>query len=156
MRSPPPTVNRAILHLRRPRNRWAVVPAGLAVGQLVHAQWTNGTFYPARIVKAQGGLYEVEWHDGSDRIWLPPDQIRLEPIASAVGGPLVSAQWSNGQYYRARVVAERDGLYEVAWEDGSAPSWVRGDQIQGDIPRLATSTPEHVIGAPDEKIRLRS
>ena len=102
MRSPPPTVNRAILHLRRPRNRWAVVPAGLAVGQLVHAQWTNGTFYPARIVKAQGGLYEV------------------------------------------------------AWEDGSAPSWVRGDQIQGDIPRLATSTPEHVIGAPDEKIRLRS
>jgi len=130
------------------------VPASLAVGQLVHAQWTNGKFYPARIVKAQGGLYEVEWHDGSDPIWLPPDQIRLEPIASAAEGPLVSAQWSNGQYYRARVVAERDGLYEVEWEDGSAPSWVRGDQIQGEIPRLATSTPEHVVGAPHEKTRL--
>lgn len=120
----------------------AVDPAGLCVGQRVQAQWTNGSFYVARILKAQGGLYEVEWHDGSAPVWLRRDQIRATPIASAADGPLVSAPWSNGQYYRARVITERDGLCEVAWEDGSAPSWVRRDQIRGDIPPAATSTPD--------------
>lgn len=107
----------------------------LFIGKRVHAQWTNGSYYPARIVKEQDGLYEVDWHDGSDPTWIRADQIRGEPIPSAATGPIVSAQWSSGEYYRARVIAERDGLYEVAWEDGSAPSWLRRDQIRGDVPK---------------------
>jgi hypothetical protein len=108
--------------------------AGLSVGQRVQAEWSSGSYYPARIVKAHGGLYEVEWHDGSPPIWVRPDQIRVAPIASASDGPLVSAQWSNGEYYRARIISERDGLCEVAWEDGSPPTWVPRDRVR---PRTA-------------------
>lgn len=45
-------------------------------------------------------------------------------------GDKVSAQWSGGGYWPATIVAYKDGLYEVAWEDSSPHEWVSTAQLQ--------------------------
>ncbi|MEZ4406955.1 MAG: sporulation protein [Polyangiales bacterium] len=39
------------------------------------------------------------------------------------------AQWSDGQYYGATVVENNGSMALVQWDDGSAPLWVRLDQM---------------------------
>ncbi len=39
------------------------------------------------------------------------------------------AQWSDGQYYGATVVENNGSMLLVQWDDGSAPLWVRPDQV---------------------------
>jgi predicted lactoylglutathione lyase len=106
-----------------------------SIGQRVKAQWTNGSFYGARINGFNGAQYEVIWDDGSAPLWLSPHQIQHEGAPAAGGGQFaigqhVKAQWTNGAMYGARITNFNGAQYEVAWDDGSAPLWLAPHQIQ--------------------------
>ncbi|MFO0759864.1 MAG: agenet domain-containing protein [Byssovorax sp.] len=117
-------------------------------GQHVRAQWTNGGMYGARIVNQRGDHYEVAWDDGSPNLWVAAHQIQpdqgggapmLGGMTSALMGAAarqprpgehVVAQWTNGNWYGARVLNQRGDHYEVAWDDGSPNLGIGAHQIR--------------------------
>lgn len=50
--------------------------APFGVGDAVLARWTNGQMYGARIVRSDGGNYEVAWDDGSPSLWVTQADIQ--------------------------------------------------------------------------------
>jgi hypothetical protein len=106
----------------------------LQLGAPVTAQWTDGQWYGARIVNTNGAVYEVAWDDGSPNLWLGPHQIVARAPQHGIGSH-VTAQWTNGQWYGARILAFNGMAYEVAWDDGSPNLWVAPHQIQAGAPQ---------------------
>ena len=51
--------------------------------------------------------------------------------AALVVGARVIAQWQDGNWYGARIVATNNGLYGVDWEDPALGSsaWVQATQV---------------------------
>ena len=115
--------------------------ASFGIGQHVQAQWTNGQWFGARVVQSNGAQYEVAWDDGSPPLWLAPHQIQHDGGGAGIGmgggggagfgiGQHVRAQWTNGQWYGARILQGNGAQFEVAWDDGSPPLWIGAHQIQ--------------------------
>jgi hypothetical protein len=116
-----------------------------APGQHVRAQWTNGNWYGARVLQFNGQMYEVAWDDGSPNLWIATHQIQPDTGGAPAGfsppmgggmqfapGQHVRAQWTNGNWYGARVLQFNGQMYEVAWDDGSPNLWIATHQIQPD------------------------
>jgi hypothetical protein len=56
-------------------------------------------------------------------------QVGYDPKAGMGGGAFspgqhVQAQWGGGGFYGAKVLAFNGAQYQVAWDDGTAPTWV--------------------------------
>lgn len=62
----------------------------------------------------------------------PAEQTAAENPGTPVNPPRpVNAKWTNGQYYKGKVIAEREGQGLVKWDDGSEPIWVNnGDMTE--------------------------
>jgi len=54
-----------------------VTPDKLQVGLKVSAQWTNGVYYPGKIVDIKDKTYTIQWDDGSDNLDVTIEQIRI-------------------------------------------------------------------------------
>lgn len=112
----------------------------LRVGAHVSAQWTNGAYYGAVVIEIRGDECLVKWDDGHEPTWVRKDQIRFEPppvdARQLRVGMMVSAQWTDGGFYRARIAEIDGGRFLAKWEDGGEPTWVRADQLrlQGLVP----------------------
>jgi len=124
-----------------------IAPGGggqFSPGQHVRAQWDNGNFYGARILQFNGTHYEVAWDDNSPSRWLGAHQIQQDAggggmereYAGGGGGVMygpgqhVVAQWQNGNWYGARIVAFHGDAVEVAWDDNSPNLWLQPNQIR--------------------------
>ncbi len=55
---------------------------------------------------------------------------QVQQSVPSLVGTHVTAQWTNGMYYGATVVAQNGNLYHVAWDDGDPALWVRADQLR--------------------------
>ena len=65
----------------------APLPADqLAVGDRVMAQWTNGRWYPGRIVAIRDGKYDINYDDGDRSRGLPAAKVRKARPRSGGGG----------------------------------------------------------------------
>ena len=51
----------------------------IEIDQLCQGQWSNGKWYPCKVVKYQDGKYEVEWEDGDTRFCILGRE-RLKPL----------------------------------------------------------------------------
>ncbi len=61
-----------------PDTQGAGVLAGvIPEGTPVMAQWTNGSYYGARVAQFNGSQYLVMWDDGSAPLWVAPEQIQM-------------------------------------------------------------------------------
>jgi hypothetical protein len=60
--------------------------AGFKVGDRVMAKWTNGSWYPGKIVAINGELYDVNYDDGDKSRGLPLSKIRKKSSSSSGGG----------------------------------------------------------------------
>jgi hypothetical protein len=58
-----------------------------------------------------------------------PAQAAPHAFAASVGQH-VDAVWTDGNYYPGRVAAvDGSGRYQIAWDDGGAPTWVTASQL---------------------------
>jgi hypothetical protein len=65
------------------------------VGDRVMAQWTNGSYYSARISAIENGMYLTAWDDGSSPTWVSYAQLRFDKsyqhlTAHNVLGPMIA------------------------------------------------------------------
>ena len=51
----------------------------IEIDQQCQGQWSNGKWYPCKVVKCQDGKYEVEWADGDTRFCILGRE-RLKPL----------------------------------------------------------------------------
>jgi hypothetical protein len=108
------------------------------VGSKVTAQYKNGKWYGAKIIKVEKKeSYEAKWKDGSGPTWVPLDWVagpKKETLkASQVkSGMAVMVKWEGKSFYPATIGNINKGLmYQVKWDDGTKPSWVAKGKIRG-------------------------
>ena len=64
----------------------SAAPAELKVGDRVLAKWTNGSWYPGKIVAIQAnGTYDVNYNDGDKSRGLPASKVKRPPPPRAGG-----------------------------------------------------------------------
>ncbi len=65
----------------------SAVEEALKVGDRVQAQWTNGRWYPGKIVAiTDAGTYDINYNDGDKSKGLPKSKVRRPGAAKAAGG----------------------------------------------------------------------
>jgi hypothetical protein len=45
----------------------------------VLAQWTDGSWYPGKVVAFQNGQYQIDWDGNPHAAWVPSDCVRPKP-----------------------------------------------------------------------------
>jgi hypothetical protein len=123
------------------------------IGQPVKALWSDGGFYGARLTQFNGMQYEVAWDDGSPPRWLSPHQIHAAapPPPQFAPGQRVHAQWTDGNFFGARIVQQHGNQFEVAWDDGAANTWLSPPQIRADAPGGFAPAPAQQAPAPAQQ-----
>lgn len=90
----------------------------------------GGSWYLATIVSAVDDNYTVAYADGDKKSGVRNTEIRHLPKDPEFEvGDTVMAVWSSARFYQGKVVEIGKGKWMVAWDDGSAPSWVERGQI---------------------------
>lgn len=104
----------------------ASTPESLGVGATVQALYSDGRYYPARVVQMSRGHYEVAWEGGSGTTWVGPHQLLPAAPSGPAGlavGAHVLARWTDGNVYGATIRQRRGRQYEVAWDAGGT-AWI--------------------------------
>lgn len=75
------------------------------------------------------------------------------PVAAQAAAPTigqrVQAQWTDGRWYPGRVNGrDSSGRYEIAWDDGAAPTWVRANQVTSAAAAPAAAAPAAAVTDP--------
>jgi hypothetical protein len=134
--APPPTPSGAASH---------------APGTRVWSQWSGGgagRYYTCTVLAFDGVRYQLGWDDGSAPTWEPADHVIVPmPATPSNTGPgmHVAAMWKDNRYYGGRLQSMSASGLLVAWDDGSAPTWVDGTKVfvagpPGFVPTLAQGT----------------
>lgn len=96
------------------------------VGRRVEVE-DGGDWYPAQIVDAAGGAYQVHFfgYDDDDDAWVPPERIREAVRPRYPVGARVEVRW-DGDWYPATVRAVELGVHKIHYEgyDDSDDEWV--------------------------------
>jgi hypothetical protein len=115
-----------------PTGKMSQLPSTLAVGTVVQALYSDGRYYPARVLQLSRGHYEVGWESGGGTSWVAPHQLMpLEASDPAVlaAGSHVLVQWTDGKVYGGTVRQRQRGHYEIAWDAGGA-GWVPEQNVR--------------------------
>jgi len=134
-------------------SRGAPPDGQFAVGQHVEAIFSDGEWFPAMVTKANpNGTFKITWDDGTgDSDGRQPGELRpwqrgaprLEPQEFTVG-EYVQAKYDDGKWYGATVIeANRDGTFEIRWNDGEGEATKRPDDLRGS--RDGASSGQYVV-----------
>ncbi|WP_428263213.1 hypothetical protein [Haliangium sp.] len=99
----------------------ATVGTPVRVDDHVLAEWTDGSWWEAKVIALEDGAVTVAWADGSTPMPLTPAQVA--PLASApragASGDLALCRWQQGtRWWRAAIDKGASGL-EILYIDGT-------------------------------------
>lgn len=107
----------------------APAPPELAVGMTVAAPW-GGSLYLGTIQAVSGDTFDVLYADDQQVRQVQRNELKVVAPQSWKVGDKVKAVWTTGKFYDGAVTADKgNGVYTVAWSDGSAPSDVEATKI---------------------------
>jgi hypothetical protein len=103
--------------------------AGPAVGDMVAAKWTDGSFYLAKVTAAADGNVTVTYQDDNSIGTVPIADTKAIVSKDWAVGDKVLAVWASGRFYSGTVEAATPPTFKIKWDDGSAASDVDASKI---------------------------